>query len=112
MKLEELNKLIDLEINWLRYYTLRESRKLLNEKSEIYTDLKPMNYAKRIIALDLRCCPCIITSKEIITEELDLDKLEKLTFGKRGENKLSPIETYIKIFPNQKMDILNRLKNY
>jgi hypothetical protein len=109
MKIEELEKLIDQEIQWLRYYGHIDSRQALNEKSEIYRDLISIGYTKRIIPLDRRCCPCIITSDEIICEGFDIDKL--ITDSNlRGENRYSPIEAYTKIFPDKKMEIFNRLK--
>lgn len=42
MTLDELNKLVDLEIQWLFYYSSEESKRNLTEESEIYRDLKPM----------------------------------------------------------------------
>lgn len=110
MKEEELNKLVDLEIQWLRYYSHRDSKKNLNENSNIYDELKSIGYTKRVVKLDLRCCPCIITSNEIIDEGTNLSLLIK-TNGLRGENRLSPLETFIKIYPEKKLEILNKLKN-
>ena len=54
------------------------------------------------MSLDRRCSPCIITSDEIICEGFDVSKLKK-DFNSRGENRYSPIEAYIKIFPEKKM---------
>ena len=109
MKIEELKKLVDLEVQWLYYYSHSESRKKLNENSNIYEDLVSIGYTKRVMRLDLRCCPCVITSDEIISEGTNISKLIKIN-NLRGENKLSPIETYITVFPEKKMEIFNRLK--
>lgn len=109
MTLEELNKLVDLELQWLRYYSHVDSRNKLNENSNIYDDLVSIGYTKRVVKLDLRCCPCIITSDEIISKDFDLSKL-KIDSNLRGENRLTPVETFIIIFPEQKMNILNKLK--
>jgi len=109
MELNELCKLIDIEIQWLHYYAHVESRERLNESSDIYNDLVPIGYTKRVMKLEMRCCPCVITSDEIITEGLDLSKLRK-DKNLRGDNRLSPLEAYIKLFPDQKMIMLNRLK--
>jgi hypothetical protein len=102
MTIEELNKLVDLEIQWLRYYGHEESRNKLNEKSNLYEDLVSIGYTKRVMKLDLRCCPCTITG----TELSNLKKENKL----RSNTNLSPIEIYIKIYPEKKMEIFNRLK--
>jgi len=109
MTLEELNKLIDIELQWLYYYSTRESKEKLNINSNIYNDLVSIGYTKRPMKLDFRCCPCIITSDEIITENFDISKLKKDS-NLRGDNRYSPIEAFIIIFPNNKMDILEKLK--
>ena len=124
MKLEELNKFIDLEIQWLRYYANKSTRSQLNENSNIYEDLKSIGYTKRVVKLDKRCCPCTITSDEIINEnrkrtylstfkneKSNMSDLRKSNLNLRGENRLSPIENFITIFPEKKMELLNRLKN-
>jgi len=110
MNIKELNKLVDLELQWLRYYAHVDSRNDLNEDSNIYEDLVPIGYTKRPMKLDLRCSPCIITSDETIVSGMDISKLKKDS-NLRGENRFSPVEVFIKIFPSKKMEILNRLKN-
>ncbi len=110
MTIEELNKLVDLELQWLRYYVWKPSRMKINEDTEIYTDLISIGYTKRVVKLDLRCSPCVITSDEIIEEGTDVSKLIKIA-NIRGENKYSPVEAFIKIFPDKKMELLNKLKN-
>jgi hypothetical protein len=110
MNIEELEKYVDLEIQWLNYYANRETREKLTEHSDIYNDLISIGYTKRVIKLDLRCCPCTITSDETIKEGMELLKLRKHSVNLRGENKLSPIETYIKIYPYKKISIINKLK--
>ncbi len=109
MTIEELNKLVELELQWLYYYSNKESKNKLNEESDIYNDLVTMGYTKRPMKLDLRCCPCIITSDETITEKTDISKLIK-TGNLRGENRYSPVEVYIKIYPQKKMDIIKKLQ--
>jgi hypothetical protein len=109
MTIEELNKLIDLEIQWLFYYATEESKRNLAKESEIYRDLIPMGYTKRPMSLSSRCVPCIITSNETITENFDINKLRKDT-NLRGENRYSPVEAFIIIFPEKKLEIFERLK--
>lgn len=109
MNIEELKKLVELELQWLHYYAHSDSRNKLNENSNIYNDLISIGYTKRVISLDKRCCPCIITSDEMITENFDISKLKKDN-NLRGCNRYSPVEAYIKIFPDKKMEILNKLK--
>lgn len=110
MTLEELNKLVDLELQWLHYYSHIDSRNNLNEDSNIYEDLVPIGYTKRNLSLSSRCVPCIITSDYIITKNFDISKLKKDS-NLRGENRYSPLEAFIIIFPDKKMETLNRLKD-
>lgn len=109
MTIDELQNLVDYEIQWLYYYANRKSRYSLNEKSSIYGDLSSIGYTKRPMNLESRCCPCIITSNETIVENMDINTLIKTT-GKRSNNNYSPVEAYIIIFPEKKMEIINKLK--
>ena len=111
MKIEELKKLVDLEVQWLRYYSREDSRMRFNENSDIYTDLVSIGYTKRVVRLDLRCCPCVLTSDELITNNTDVSDLKKAEYNVRGENKLSPVEAYITIFPEKKIEIIGMLKD-
>ena len=111
MTIEELNKLVDLELQWLKYYSWKPSRMELNENSSIYTDLISIGYTKRVVKLDLRCVPCVLTSDETITKDTDISQITKAEYKVRGENKLSPVETFITMFPERKMEIIDRLKN-
>lgn len=108
---EELNKLIDIELQWLKYYSLASSRELLTEKSDIYKDLKEMPYSKRRMSLDKRCSPCVLTSDKEINECTDISDVHISKSLNRGNNIYSPIETFFKLYPNRKMEIINFLKN-
>lgn len=109
MTIEELKKLVDLELQWLRYYVREDSRMKINEDTEIYRDLVSIGYTKRVVKLDRRCSPCVITSDELIDEKTDISKLFKLATI-RGENKYSPLEAFLILYPEKKMETLNILK--
>ena len=68
-----------------------------------------MKYSKRIINLELRCIPCVISADITIDENIDISQLYIIN-SLRGVNKYSPVETFMKIYPEQKMTILNKLK--
>jgi hypothetical protein len=111
MNKSELEKLVNQEIDWLRYYGYREDREKLTINSEIYDELNSIGYTKRRISLDRRCAPCIITSDEIICEGIDLDKLRSEYFPHdKNNNRFTPIEAYIIIYPENKKQIIERLK--
>jgi len=105
---ELLYKLIDHEIQWLNYYGLREDREKLNEKSNIYCDVRSIGYTKRVVELTLRCSPGLITSDKPITKDSKIEELKQEGFP-RGENKFTPIEVYFILFPENKMEIISRL---
>ena len=105
---ELLYKLIDHEIQWLNYYGLREDREKLNEKSNIYCNVRSIGYTKRVVELTLRCSPGLITSDKPITKDSKIEELKQEGFP-RGENKFTPIEVYFILFPENKMEIISRL---
>lgn len=106
MTIEELYRLVDHEIDWLYYYAIQEGRNILNESSDVYKDLKPIGYAKRQLPLKLRCSPCSISSTENIVPGISIELLEKSD----SRDGLTPLEVVITIFPERKMEFLNRLK--
>ena len=101
-------RLINHEIEWLRYYSERNSKLALNQESDIYKDLKPMGYSKTQMPLDYRCCPGLITSDNIITKETKIEELRQCEFP-RGNNTYSPLESFFILFPERKMEMLNKL---
>ena len=107
--LDELKRLVEIEVGWLSLYGREDTRMKLDINSSIYDDLVSIGWTKKVMKLELRCCPCIITSDEMITENFDISKL-KIAHTVRGENKYTPVEAYIKIYPNEKIDIIKKIK--
>jgi len=106
---ELLHRLIEHETNWLNYYGLRTDREKLNEESNIYRDIRSIGYTKRVIELSLRCSPGLITSDNLITKDTKIEDLKEDSFP-RSNNKFTPIEIYFILFPERKMEIINKLK--
>lgn len=104
----EFNKLIDHEVQWLSYYGLREDREKLNIDSDIYRDVRSIGYTKRVIPLMERCSPGLVTSNEIISENSNLEDIYQVTFPKY-ENRFTPIEAFFILYPQRKIEIINRL---
>lgn len=102
-------KWVDHEIDWLYYYAWHESRSALNENSELYRDLQPMGYVKRPFPLDMRCAKCVLTSDKPIEVGMNIEDLYYVSFPRR-ENVMTPLEIALKIFPERKMELLDRLK--
>ena len=109
MKEKDFWMWVDHEIDWLYYYAWHESRSALNENSDIYTDLKPLGYVKRLMPLDLRCAKCFLTSDKSIEPGTKIEDLCNASYP-RKENVMTPLEVAIKIFPEKKMELLNRLR--
>ena len=59
--------------------------------------------------MELRCPPCTITSEVEITPGIDLKHL-KIEFLPRTINNLTPLEVYLKIYPEEKQNVINQLQ--
>lgn len=105
----EFFKLVNNEIDWLRYYSLSDSRKLLNIDSDIYRDLKQMDYCKRVKKLDIRCARCLLSYNGEIKPGIKIEDLITSNFP-RSSDRLTPLEMAFKIYPEMKMELINKLK--
>jgi hypothetical protein len=110
MTIEELDKYIDHELQWLRYYANSDTRKELTESSNLYKDLASIGYAKRVMPLFYRCTPCSITSvtNTPICESSSLEDLIS-TSQSRNENSFSPLEVYWILYPEKRKWVIERL---
>jgi len=114
MEIKELNKLVDHELQWLKYYALEESRKKLTTDSNIYQDLKSIGYTKRVISLDKRCAAGAITSKTNtpLSEYSVLEDLESIKeYRNPEENKFTPLEVLWVLFPEQRVWVIQQLNS-
>jgi hypothetical protein len=97
---KDLNEMVEHELQWLRNYTHRDSRKLITLETDYYNDLKPMGYVKQMMSLEQRCVICFIESDHEIVEGMDLSLLREASPPRRG--KLTPLEVMSIIFPEKK----------
>lgn len=104
---KDLNEMVDHELQWLRNYTHRDSRKVMTLETEYYTDLKPMGYVKKMMSLEQRCVICFIESDYPIVEGMDLSLLR--TVGPPRNNNLTPLEVMSIIFPERKQEYIDYL---
>lgn len=102
MTKEILLQYIDHEISWLKYYGLKEDRIKLTETSDIYKEVRSIGYTKRVVPLDIRCCPCLIkigaTLEECVIAQFP-----------RTEDKLSPLELYKLMFNDEYKELLSSI---
>jgi thermostable 8-oxoguanine DNA glycosylase len=112
MNKEEFLKLVNQELDWLRYYAYDESRKKLNIDSNIYDDLISIGYTKRNLPLYKRCAPCILTSNEKITKTTNIEDLFVEYSLRSNENNLfTPLEIFWIKYPNRRKEIIINLNS-
>lgn len=111
MDKKEFEKLINHEVDWLKYYAFWEDREKLTIDSELYEDLRSIGYAKVNTPLDKRCPKCIVTSDEIITENTNVEDIYYIAnLRNHEENRYTPLEVYLIIYPEKKQEIIDKLK--
>jgi len=107
MNEKDLNDYVNHEIQWLRYYTHRDSRMLITLETDYYKDLKPMGYVKKMMSLEDRCVITFIRSDYEIKEGMDLSLLEEV--GPPRKVNLTPLEVMSIIFPDRKQEYIDRI---
>lgn len=106
--IEQLEKWVDQEINSLGYYGLREDREALNEQSDIYAEVRSIGYTKRPMELCRRCASAALTASVPIEPGTDLSNItEVFTWSRQGI--YTPLEVYLKLFPDKKPSVLERI---
>ena len=108
--LEQIEKWADTEAGCLRYYGMREHREALNVDSDLYRDIQSIGYTKRPMELHRRCAPVSLTSDGPIGPEMNLNDLHVVYTWSR-ENTFTPLEIYLKLFPEKKIQIIERIMN-
>lgn len=110
MKKEEFLKYVEHEINWLKYYARKDTREKLTVNSNLYKDLISIGYAKRYTPLPQRCAGCILTADKNITSEITIEDLYiSYALKNNEENRYTPLEIFWMKFPNERINILQKL---
>ena len=108
MNKDYLWKMVEYELKWLSYYAYKDHRKNIDlNKNTIYEQLESIGYTKQIIPLDLR----IVGYKSIKYENQELKDLS-LTKNQRrnpSKNYYTPLEVWVKLYPNDKDKIYTLL---
>jgi hypothetical protein len=111
MNYEKLKYTANTEIDWLVYYSTRDSRRDLNIDSNLYNDLVSIGYAKRRVPLVNRCAMGILTSDTPITKGSNLEDInECYTRRDVDNNKYISLEVYLILYPERKQEVINELK--
>ena len=105
--IEKLKREVEHEIQWLHYYGYKPDRvKLDLSKGGIYEQIQSIGYTKRVVPLDLRCIGGLAY---VWNDDTNIDNLICLSERRNGIDKLSPIELWVKLFPNDIEKIYNKL---
>ena len=103
--------LAERELGWLKFYSTPDSIQNFSENSDFYSDLKPIGYASGLVKLDNCCIPCIVTSDNPINKKIKVSDLKTITSVRdKSQNKYSPLEVYWIMYPQDRQDIITKLK--
>lgn len=107
---QQLERWIDHELSFLRYYGYKEDRIKLTINSDIYKDVRVIGYTKRPMPLTQRCIPAIIKCDTEINSNTKIEDLYHISERKSDQN-YSPCEVFMKMFPDRRGEIIDILKN-
>lgn len=111
MTKEELKKLSEQELQWLRYYADRKCRENIKTSENFYDNMKRMGYSKRQMDLYTRCAAAMVTSSYDINEKLDVSEIQIVPRARNIDNNIyTALEVYFKLYPNDEKEMLNKLK--
>ena len=106
---KQLERWIDHELSFLRYYGFREDRMKLTNDSNLYEDIRVIGYTKRPMPLKNRCIPAVIKCDTEINSNTKIEEL--YTTQERTGDIYSPCEVFMKMFPDRKGDIIGIIKS-
>ena len=107
MNREELWKTVDREVDWLAYYGYRDDRKNVDMDKQVYDQIKSIGYAKVNTPLDIRCNGYLCF---VWKDGMTIDDLEPLNESRNTEeNKFTPLEVWVKLYPEDKELIYKRI---
>lgn len=105
INLKDFERWVDNEISFLRYYGNYEKNKL-DINCDFYKDIKEGWY-KRPLKLRLRCASTFLKSKTEINPNTKIGELENAS----QNDGLTPLEIFVKIYPERKKEVISILKS-
>ena len=107
MDKEELWKQVSRELDWLAYYGYREDREKVDMDKPLYDQVRSIGYTKVVTPLDVRCNGWLCFE---YTDGMTIEDLVPLMERRNSEeNKFTPVEIWVKLFPEDKELIYKRL---
>ena len=108
MNKDELWKHVDREIDWAAYYGYSKDRDLLDMNKPFYDQVRSIGYAKVNTPLDVRCNGYLCF---VYTEGMSIEDLVPLSERRNSEeNKFTPMEVWVMLYPQDKEMIYKRLR--
>jgi hypothetical protein len=108
MNKEELWKHVDREVDWAKYYGYAEDIKVLDMDKPFYDQVRSIGYAKVNTPLDIRCNGYLCFEYKDGMKVEDLVSLNQRRNSE--ENKFTPLEVWVMLYPEDKEIINKRLK--
>lgn len=110
MTKEDIKKEVELELQWLKYYSHCDSKVNIDESKSLYDQLKSIGYTKRNIDLDKRCSFLRFTSDSKIIKDTNLNDLIKSQLYRDNKNNVyTALEVYMIKYPEENNWILEGL---
>jgi hypothetical protein len=111
MTKDELRKEVELELQWLRYYSYGPSKENLDMNRSLYEQLVPIGYAKKNIELHKRCAFFRVTSMYRINRLIKLEQLVETELYRDDINNIfTALEVWMLMYPEDNDWVLKQLK--
>ncbi len=108
---DELKKVVELELQWLKYYSYAPSKENLDLSKSLYDQLTSIGYAKKNIELDKRCAFLRLTSMYRINRLIKLEQLEESgLYRDHIKNVFTALEIWMLMYPEDNEWVLKQLK--
>jgi hypothetical protein len=107
MTKEELWKQVKPELEWFTYYGFWEDKVVMDMDKSLYDQVRSIGYTKVVTDLDLRCVGYLSFKWVDGMSVSDLVPLMERRDTK--ENKFSPMEVWLKLYPEDKQNFYNKL---
>jgi hypothetical protein len=106
MKKIELWKLVEQEVSWFIYYGYKDDRRSLDMDKPLYDQVRSIGYAKVNTPLDIRCTGLSSIWNNEYPKEFQLKRRNT------EENRFTPLETWVLLYPEDKELIYKKINRY
>lgn len=105
-----LKTAVELELQWLKYYSFSKSKENLDFSRSLYDQLELLGYSKKNIDLDKRCAFLRLSSHKRITRFTKLEDIAESGLYRDNINNIyTALEVWLILYPEDKDWVLNQL---